>query len=223
MRMNNHLFLFGSGPPFTSKLAKEFAKAASNDTGPVSILFIEREGMDWHGYMPVITQPLKQAGIQEFCYLPLTSTPIAQICESIEQSAGIIIGGGDTNLYADYIVDTEIAGAIKMNFENGVPVAGFSAGALISPELCVISPNDNVEGVLQHRPGLGLIHDILLAVHFSQWNDESHLKHAVRAFPERLNFGIDEETGVYFQNGVYKESEGNGIYSIENGVLKKIY
>ncbi|WP_174615507.1 Type 1 glutamine amidotransferase-like domain-containing protein [Virgibacillus ihumii] len=220
--VNKHLFLFGSGPPFTPGMAERFSGIIMKRKGPVSILFIEREGMDWREYMPVFTQPLKDKGVHSFNCLPLLSTSVREICESIKQSAGILIGGGDTNLYADYIADTEVAGAIKAKYEIGVPIAGFSAGALISPDRCVISPNDNTEGVLQHRMGMGLIQGVLLAVHFSQWNDEPHLKNAVRTFPNRLNFGIDEKTAIYLRDGEYIDAEGGGVYSIENGLLKRI-
>ncbi|GAA0603416.1 Type 1 glutamine amidotransferase-like domain-containing protein [Virgibacillus siamensis] len=221
--MTRHLFVFGSGPPFTSGMAERFSGIVSEMEGVVSVLFIEREGMDWREYMPVFTQPLMDAGVCNFRYLPLLSTPVMEICESIEQSAGILIGGGDTNLYADYIADTELGGVMKARYEKGVPVAGFSAGALISPEQCVISPNDNTEGIFQCRQGLGLVQNVLLAVHFSQWNDETHLRKAAGTFPDWLNFGIDEKTGVYFRNGKYISAEGNGVYSIDKGLLKRIY
>ncbi|WP_077324171.1 Type 1 glutamine amidotransferase-like domain-containing protein [Virgibacillus siamensis] len=219
--MDKHLFLFGSGPPFTPAMAKRFTEVSPD--GPISILFIEREGMDWKDYMPVFTQALMDAGADEFKYLPLFSTSSAEICKSVERSAGIVIGGGDTNLYADYIVDTRIAWAIRNCYEKSVPVAGFSAGALISSNPCIISPNDNPDGKLQHRPGLGLISDVILSVHFSQWKDGSHLKEAVRYFPSRINLGIDERTGVYFRNNEYVDAEGDGVYTIINNNLNRIY
>ncbi len=42
---------------------------------------------------------------------------------------GIIIGGGETELYHKYIVDTEVGIHIKNLYKEGIPVAGFSAGA----------------------------------------------------------------------------------------------
>lgn len=137
-------------------------------------------------------------------------------------SSGIVIGGGNTNLYADYIVETSISGAIKKRYEEGVPVAGFSAGALISPEECIISSNDNPQKELQQRKGLGLISDILIAVHFTQWQDENHLRQAAGRFSNHINYGIDENTCVYMLNGHFETTEGNGVYSLEDGFLKRI-
>lgn len=217
--MDKHLFLFGGGPPFTPKIAKLFAKQASKTNAPVSILCLERDG--WEQYMPRYKQALINAGLNEFNYVPLPSTPVSKAIQSIKNSSGIIIGGGDTNLYADYIVETAISSAIKESYEAGVPVAGFSAGALISPERCIISPKDNTEEVFQHRKGLGLISEVSIAVHFTQWNEESHLRNIVNRFHPPFNYGIDEETGIYFLNGHLEAIEGQGVYSLENDVLKR--
>lgn len=218
--MSKHLFLFGGSPPFTIKMAKQFVKLASKVDAPVSILLVERKG--WEEYMPKYTRLLEELGLNKFTFLPLPSTPIEQVIYSIKNSSGLIIGGGNTNLYADYIVDTEISKSIMESYESGIPVAGFSAGALICPTWCIISPKDNVNCEFQQRKGLGLIPNVLIAVHFSQWNDEDHLRYAISKFKNHLNFGIDEETGIYFLNGIVEASEGYGVYTIENENLIRV-
>ncbi|MGM7681306.1 Type 1 glutamine amidotransferase-like domain-containing protein [Cytobacillus sp. Hm23] len=218
--MEKHLFLFGGSPPFTLKMAKQFVTNVTSNA-PVSILFIERDG--WEQYMPKYTQSLEELGLDQFYFLPLPSTPIQKVVDCLKNSSGIIIGGGNTNLYADYIVETAISNTIKESYELGIPIAGFSAGALISPELCIISPKDNEHNEFQYRKGLGLISDVLLAVHFSQWNDEAHLRNAANKFTNHINYGIDENTCVYLLNGYLESIEGNGVYSLENDFLQKIH
>lgn len=220
--MDKHLFLNGGGPPFTPGLARKFKDKVGEGGGPVVVLFVEREE-SWKDYMPVYMQPLADAGITEFCYLPLPATPVDIVVQRIGACSGIIIGGGDTDLYADYIVDTAIGGAIKQRYESGVPVAGFSAGALISPELCIISAKDNESRLFDHRKGLNLIPELLLSVHFTQWDDEDHLRTAVRTFGDLPNYGIDEETGIYLLNGALEMAEGGGVYSVVNDVLTKLH
>ncbi|MFA1819413.1 Type 1 glutamine amidotransferase-like domain-containing protein [Virgibacillus oceani] len=219
--MNKHLFLHGGSPPFTIKMAQKFTKKISVTNAFISILFVERDG--WEQYMPKYTHRLDQLGFNQFYYLPLPSTPIEIVTDCLKNSAGIIIGGGDTNLYADYIIDTSISSTIKERYESGIPVAGFSAGALISPELCIISSKDNEQNEFQYRKGLGLISEVLIAVHFTQWNDEDHLKHAVNTIKCHKNYGIDEGTCVYFFNEEVHSMEGNGVYSLENDILRKIH
>ncbi|MCU9614751.1 Type 1 glutamine amidotransferase-like domain-containing protein [Caldibacillus lycopersici] len=217
--MDKHLFLFGSGPPFTIELAYIFHKYCKN--GPVSILFVERNG--WLDYMTVVTKPLRALGLSEFHYIPLPSIAMETAIQHIEQSSGIIILGGNTNRYADYIVDTELAPVIKKKFRDSVPVAGFSAGALISLQYCILSPNDNDEHEYQQRNGLNLLEDFQIAVHYNQWQDEKHLLEIGRKFPEGKNYGIDEKTGIYVKNGQIKAMEGNGVYKLTNGIISKIH
>ena len=219
--MSTHLFLFGGSPPFTLKMAKQFVKLTSKVNSPVSILVVERDG--WEKYMPKYIKVLEELGLNKFTYLPLPSTPIEQVIRSIKNSSGIIIGGGNTNLYADYIVETDISKSIIESYKSGIPVAGFSAGALISPERCLISPKDNITCEFQQRKGLGLISNTVIAVHFSQWNDKEHLRNAVSMFKNHFNFGIDEGTGIYFLNGCVEATEGNGVYTLENEILKRVY
>jgi len=219
--MNKHLFLFGGGPPFTKNMAREFVQETLKKNSPISLLVVERVG--WEQYIPNYTSGLKELGVEDIHILPLPSTPISKVVDCLENSSGIIIGGGDTNLYADYIVDTPISKVIKQKYEKGIPLAGFSAGALISPEHCIISAKDNVQKEFQHRKGLGLVPNILLAVHFTQWNDQDHLREAVNTYGKQTNYGIDEGTCVYLLNGELHDIEGNGVYSIEKGILKRIH
>lgn len=215
--MDKHLFLVGGGPPFTNKMAKLFLEKSSKSSGPIAILFIERDG--WEVYIEKYTHLLQNLGMNQFTLLPLISTPIDKIVKSIKLSSGIMIGSGDTNLYADYIVKTPISAAIKKRYESGVPVAGFSAGALISPELCIISSRDNTQKEFQSRQGIGLLSKVLIAVHFTEWNDEKHLRYAACQFRNNNYYGIDEKTCVYFLNGQLKATEGKGVYQLKNGLL----
>ncbi len=172
--------------------------------------------------MPKYTQALKDSGLQYFCFLPLPTSPVNEVCHTLKRSSAIVIGGGNTNLYADYIVETPIGETIRSCYDSGIPVASFSAGALISPELCIISPQDNSQNEFQHRKGLGLVTDTVLAVHFTQWNDEVHLRKAVNQCKPSMNYGIDENACIYLLNGRLNATEGNDVYRLENDVLTKI-
>lgn len=216
--MTKHLFLIGGGPPFPINAANQFADLAVQTDGPITILCVEREG--WQQYASRYTQYLN---VKNVLFLPLPSTPIKQVVHNLQSSSAIIIGGGDTNLYADYIVETPIASIIKARYEAGIPVAGFSAGALISPELCIISPKDNIQRKFQYRQGLGLIKNIIIAVHFSEWEEEAHLRNASGKFENCKNFGIDEQTSIYFVNDTIKQIDGNGVYYINDNILKKLH
>ncbi|WP_245690057.1 Type 1 glutamine amidotransferase-like domain-containing protein [Sediminibacillus albus] len=124
------------------------------------------------------------------------------------ECSGIIIGGGETERYRDYIVDTRIGKKIKELYRQGVPVAGFSAGALLSPEFCVIPPIDNSQGKHLFLPGLGLIQDLVVSVHYTKWQEESNLQAAVATTGVSVGYGINDQAGCYFLNQSFCRSEG---------------
>jgi len=219
--MDQHLFLFGGGLPFLPKITKTFCEISKSRTGPITILFLAREG--WEDYMEHVIEPLKQHSINDFQYIPLQLTPIHDSVNMLENSSGIIVLGGDTNEYANYIVESPIFHVIKRKVNDGIPYIGFSAGALITPEQCIISPRDNDKREFQVRNGLGLLKQIGFAVHFSEWNDEDHLVEIHKKYPEFEKYGIDEKTGIYFQNGKIKWMEGKGVYQFQENQIKKIY
>lgn len=136
---NRHLFLFGGNPPFCKHLGKRFSELALNEEGKVAVLFLLRDG--WEQYMPRYTSILEKNGVSNFVYIPLTEHQSDTNADKLHSCTAIIIGGGDTELYRQYVVDTNIGLQVKKMYEKGVPVGGFSAGALISPEYCVIPPN----------------------------------------------------------------------------------
>ncbi|WP_164670802.1 Type 1 glutamine amidotransferase-like domain-containing protein [Virgibacillus doumboii] len=212
--INRHLFLFGGSPPFSTYFGKKFADYALNEKGKVAILFIERDG--WREYMPKYTHILESNGVNNFLYLPLSPNPDKTILQQLASCTGIIIGGGDTELYRKYIVDTPLGEKIKEMYRRGVPVAGFSAGALISPEHCVIPPVDNAEKKHLFLKGLGLINDCVISVHFSKWNEEENLKAALAKLNAPVGYGIDDCAGLLFESEHLLETDGGKIYTFYN-------
>ncbi|WP_112180449.1 Type 1 glutamine amidotransferase-like domain-containing protein [Paraliobacillus zengyii] len=209
-----HLFLFGGSPPFGKKLGIKFTDVAMQGGGKVAVLFLERDG--WENYIPKYTTVLEENGIDDFVYLPLNSKPEDNTLEVLSSCTGIIIGGGETELYRNYIVDNRIGKLIKELYQQGVPVAGFSAGALISPENCVIPPIDNSQNKHLFLKGLGLIKDCVISVHYTKWEEEENLKAALIKLNATIGYGIDDDAALYFVNESVLETEGGKLHEFEN-------
>jgi len=201
-----HLFLFGGGAPFNESLAKKFAALSSKGLSKVVILFIEQDG--WQEYMSKYTDLLAGNGVEHFEYCPLHSSPSASLLEQLHSATGVIISGGDTELYRDYIVETKIGSMLKALYLEGVPIAGFSAGALISPKVCVIPPVDNRANEHLFLQGLGLLNHCVISAHFSKWAEEKNLLAALSKTKLSLGYGIDDASGVYFKNEMISETAG---------------
>ncbi|WP_338653150.1 Type 1 glutamine amidotransferase-like domain-containing protein [Sporosarcina psychrophila] len=211
------MFLFGGSPPFGKNLGRQFANLSLNDNGKVAILFIEKDG--WEEYMQEYKSVLEGNGLVNFAYLPLSSKPSKSTIMELISCTGIIICGGETELYHNYIVETSIAGHIREMYEQGVPVSGFSAGALICPNNCVIPPIDNMENKHLFLNGLGLIKNCCISVHFTKWNEEKNLKTALARTHVTIGYGIDDDAGIYFENETLSLTEGNTFIANRKGAI----
>lgn len=206
--MNRHLFLFGGGPPFTEKLSEKFASLARGKQAHIGIIIEGKEG--WETNQPVYSAALENQGVTSFSFFLLDQSNESDIREKISACTGLVIGGGNTEKYQEHIVGSELGEAIRTRYQEGIPVAGFSAGALISLEDCVISPKDNPSGSQLYRKGLGLLRDKVISVHFTTWEEEFSLKIALKKTNAAYGFGIDEETGIYFLNEEMEMKDGSG-------------
>ncbi|MFS0673204.1 Type 1 glutamine amidotransferase-like domain-containing protein [Ornithinibacillus sp. 179-J 7C1 HS] len=215
--MDKHLFLFGGGSPFTERFAKKFVDLSSG--GQVAILFLDGGEPIVHRY----TDRLEELGQEDFSYIPMPSTSVENTINIINSCTGLIICGGESAKYAECIVDTKIADAVRDVFAKGIPIAGFSAGALISTEICVISARDGGWEHYLKRNGLGLLKDTLIAVHFSEWNEEEHLRKITSDMETIYNYGIDEQTGIYFKNDIIHAFDGGHVFTLEKGSLIQLH
>lgn len=206
--MDRHLFLFGSGPPFTSKLAERFFVTAGGEKAVVAVFFEDNKNGEAH--KEKYTTSLKELGLRNFLFFSLKEDPDQQTIEEAKTCTGVIIGGGETENYQKLIVHTAYGPVIQNLYKAGRPVAGFSAGALITPETCVISPKDNSEGRQLYKKGLGLLPGKAISVHFDTWEEEFSLKIAMKKTGSTYGYGIDEATGIYFVNEEPQEKDGDG-------------
>ncbi|WP_312453154.1 Type 1 glutamine amidotransferase-like domain-containing protein [Exiguobacterium sp.] len=216
--MRTHLFLFGGGPPFTPNLRKRFA--ALTNGGPVAILYVPRTGKDWVTYASIYTEALQEEGISSFVHLPLSDAPTDEQLAQLQQCQGIIISGGETELYQQYLVATPIGDIIQSRFVNGIPVAGFSAGALVSPERCVIPEIDQRDNRRLRLPGLALLKDAVVCVHYETWGEAPHL---VKSFTEEGTsraFGLADESGIYLRDQHLVETEGTDPVALSRSPVK---
>ncbi|WP_101842235.1 Type 1 glutamine amidotransferase-like domain-containing protein [Halobacillus sp. Marseille-P3879] len=153
---NRHLFLIGSGPPMPEKLAESFASLL--EKGPVVLLYKPRKDMSIQEYSSVFTDPITSHSPDiPFHFIRIKESYEADEVKKLKSAGGLMIGGGDTVKYQQYIAESELAPIIRTLYTAGIPIAGFSAGALIVPDMCVISAKDNEQERTLYKKGLGLV------------------------------------------------------------------
>lgn len=208
--MDQHLFLFGGSPPFGRIHGKQFASLCNQKNGHVAIFCLNRKG--WQTYMPQYQHILEEEGVTDFRYYLLEETNSIRS----EKITGIIICGGDTLSYHHYIVTKRVGEEIKQLFQEGVPIAGFSAGALICSEYCMVSPSDYKGDKLMILNGLGILQDYIIAAHYSKWNEKQNLLAVMTETKTEKGLGLDDEASVYLKNGHIESLEGKNVH-IEKG------
>jgi cyanophycinase len=213
--IDKYLFLFG-GNPSLEDANKEFIAKAGGKDAKIALLIMNREG--WEEYLPRYTSTWKSKGVENYSVILPDDEGYLDHTETISilrNSTGIYIGGGDTEKYHDYYTTEPIKTVLNECYNKGIPIAGCSAGALILPETCLISPSDTKSGEMIVKQGMGLLSNLLISVHFTEWNEEPHLLEGMRNLKIRRGFGIDEEACAVFKNGEFEYTIGNAVHKIE--------
>ncbi|OAB42766.1 cyanophycinase [Paenibacillus antarcticus] len=212
---DKYLFLFGANPSL-EEANELFIQKSGGQNAKIVLLIMNRSG--WEEYLPRYTDVWKRNGVVHISViLPDDNGELNEkIAEELLQEAtGIFIGGGDTEKYHAYYAMEPIKSILKDCYSKGVPIAGSSAGALILPEICLISPKDSSNGEMLSKAGIGLLSDILIGVHFTEWNDKVNLLEGMKNHKIRYGIGIDEEACALFKNGKFESEFGEYVHHIE--------
>ena len=136
----------------------------------------------WEEYVPLFQQLWEDAGARNVQVIVPDqdgNLDMVQAERVLSQATGIFIGGGDTELYHQYYATGRFKELLIDCYMKGVPIAGNSAGALILPEVCLISPQDNVQGKLLFKQGVGLFYLKVKSAPCLNWLHSSNRRTAI--------------------------------------------
>ncbi len=141
----------------------------------------------------------------------------------VQEAAVVFITGGDQLRLTSILGGTTLMKKIKERFENGLIVAGTSAGAAAMSGTMIIGGSAEQppqRGQIQMSPGLGFLPHLLIDQHFAQRGRFGRLIAAVALNPGLLGMGIDEDTAVVISERRWLEVIGsNGITIIDGSIL----
>jgi len=127
--------------------------------------------------------------------------------------------GGDQLNITTLLGGSPLGQMVQQRVNEGVIVAGTSAGAAMMPKTMIIS-GDSVKpptsGGVEIAPGMGLFDSILIDTHFSQRGRHGRLLAAVAHYPKALGIGLDERTAIFVRGHKFRVV-GDGAVTVMDG------
>jgi cyanophycinase len=139
-----------------------------------------------------------------------------EVAKVLQDATGVFISGGDQSRLRA-LVGSRVNDILeeRLNADDGVVVAGTSAGATAMGRTMILGGEgpDVSASAVRTGPGLGLIPNVLIDMHFGERGRLPRLLSAVALDPDHLGVGIDENTGVLVEDGSF-EVLGSGVATV---------
>jgi len=133
----------------------------------------------------------------------------------LEQSTGIIIGGGPVRAYQRLFVQTPLHQVLRDVYARGIPFMGISAGAMLMPEHIAVYGDELELSSPNVLEGLGLLEGCLVMPHFTEDALEGRLVEALCELRFNTGWGLDETAAVLLENGMFTRAYGEGVYRVQ--------
>jgi len=213
--MVRKLFLLGGGNKILDIVSREFIDAAGPEP---ELALLLQGGPKWEVYLPQYVGPWARQGVRHYHLLVPDARgklDVEAALAVLRSATGIFIGGGNTEIYRRLYAIEPIGAVIRERYQEGVPVAGLSAGSILASNISWLLPEESESSSVEVVQGLGLIKDVVIGAHFSEWNTLPQVLEAMSKARVNLGLGIDEEACAVLENEQIKRVLGHSVYQIE--------
>jgi len=135
---------------------------------------------------------------------------------AIEAATGVFFTGGNQLRITRLLGGTRLDTALHRRHEEGLVVAGTSAGAAMMSSVMIVGSAPTMTlraGVVELGSGLGFLPGVLIDQHFEQRGRLRRLLAAIAQHPHELGLGIDEDTAVVVDGHAF-EVFGSGSATV---------
>ena len=142
--------------------------------------------------------------------------------DTLQSCQGFWFTGGDQKRIHDLIVGTGAHRAIAAAFQAGAAVGGTSAGAAVMTSLMIEGTDDvsaTAPGSYRTLEGLGLLPGCIVDQHFLRRSRHNRLLSLLMEHPDQLGLGIDEETAIRVQAGVFRVLGSRAVLVADPGAM----
>ena len=163
----------------------------------------ESYDQDWPG-----AAPFRAAGASRLTVLHTTDRAVADtdaFSAPIREAGGVWFGGGRQWRLADAYLDTRVHDELRRLLERGGVGGGSSAGATILVAYLVRGDTrTNTIMMGDHEEGFGLLRGVGVDQHLLRRNRHFDMVEVIRARPELLGIGIDEDTAIVVRGDAFE-------------------
>ncbi|ARU60975.1 cyanophycinase [Tumebacillus avium] len=136
--------------------------------------------------------------------------------KAVEDATCVFFTGGDQVRVTKLLGGTRMDAALHKRYEEGMVLAGTSAGASMMSNTMIVSgvgeTNPKI-GIVEMAPGMEFVPGVVIDQHFAQRGRYGRLFSAVAQYPHHLGLGIDENTAIVV-DGQEFEVIGEGAVSV---------
>ncbi len=171
----------------------------------------------WKEYKSVFTH----MGVKHISHLHVDQAEDARdpdVIKIMDKAKTVFFTGGDQLKITTKIGGTPIFQRMLEIYESGGIIAGTSAGASMMGETMLVgseATESHKVGNWMMAPGLGLVKNMIIDQHFAQRGRIGRLLGAVALNPGVLGIGIDEDTAIIVEDGMFKVVGTNAVYVVD--------
>ncbi|SDK04440.1 cyanophycinase [Natronincola ferrireducens] len=143
-----------------------------------------------------------------------------QVLRSLDDVDCVFFVGGDQLRISSILGGTAFHNYIQNRLEEGLIVAGTSAGASMMSEVMVVEGDEEDaprKCTVKLAPGMGFLKGVIIDQHFNQRGRIGRLLGAVAQNPYTLGIGIDEDTAIIITGEKEIRVIGSGVITIVDG------
>jgi cyanophycinase len=140
-----------------------------------------------------------------------------ELLRVIEKVDGVFLTGGNQLRLSTIMGGTSAAELLRRRNEDGLHVAGTSAGAAILSEHMIAYGDEGTvprQGMVALSQGLGFTHRAIIDQHFQQRGRLGRLLTALAFNPQPAGLGIDEDTAAFIRPDETLEVVGSGAVTV---------
>lgn len=176
-----------------------FVELAGGPSAPI-VVIPTAGGADDYDQFFAGRRPFERAGARDVTVLHTYDPQVADtdaFAEPLREARGVWFTGGRQWRLADSYLDTKVHDALWDVLARGGVIGGSSAGASIQGSYLVRGDTrTNTIMMGDHEVGLGFLKGVAIDQHLLRRNRHFDLIEVIRAKPELLGIGLDENTAI---------------------------